>query len=75
MKPAMEASILEAMGRLIYLEDVKEIRAIQAGIKMTQAWLQFPGQKHEEVKDEAEFEKAMNETSKEDSDKGQTSEQ
>ncbi len=58
MRPAMEASILVAKDQLVYSDDIREIRRIQAGIKMTQEWLGFPKRKHSEAELEAEFEKS-----------------
>lgn len=67
MLPSMRASILEAMERLVYLEDVREYRNLQAMIKTTQTWIGFPKRKHTEAVDDNEFEAEKNQGAKEDS--------
>jgi len=61
MKPAMEASIREAMAAMVYSESIRDLRALQTGIKMTKSWLDFPRSKQEEDEAEAEFEKSRQE--------------
>ena len=59
MRPAMEASIQEAMVTMVYMDSLKDLRTLQAGIKMTQAWIEFPARKLREAEEEAEFEKSQ----------------
>ena len=66
MRPAMEASIQEAMATMVYTDSLKDLRTLQAGIKMTKAWIGFPGRKLQESIDEAEFEKSRRQAESED---------
>lgn len=68
MKPAMEAAIANAKEALVYCDDVKEIRAMQAGIKMTQTWMRFPGAKANEAKDDLAFDQATKDQEGEEAD-------
>ena len=66
MRPAMEASIQEAMATMVYTDSLKDLRTLQAGIKMTQAWIGFPAHKLREAEEEAEFEKSQGTDEEED---------